>query len=104
MDKLNQPTVRSAIEALQRGDQDAWKVLFTADAQLTDDGEPRDLLHFSQDAIGHEHFETIESVEDNGLRISGQFHSDQWGDFRAFFRFHLATDGRITRLEIGQAS
>ena len=42
--------------------------------------------------------------EDNGLRISGQFHSDQWGDFRAFFRFHLATDGRITRLEIGQAS
>jgi hypothetical protein len=37
-DTLANPTVRAAIEALQRGDQVAWSTLFEPDAELYDDG------------------------------------------------------------------
>jgi hypothetical protein len=33
----------------------------------------------------------------------GAFHSDQWGDFRTYFRFQLSPSGKITRLDLGQA-
>jgi hypothetical protein len=42
-------------------------------------------------------------VENNGLDLLGEFHSDRWGDFRTYFRFQLSPAGRIKRLDIGQA-
>jgi ketosteroid isomerase-like protein len=41
IDRLKNPTVRAAIEALQRGDKQAWAALFEPDATLYDDGNPR---------------------------------------------------------------
>jgi hypothetical protein len=32
---------------------------------------------------------SINKVEDGGLTIYGKFHSDQWGDFKTFMRFHV---------------
>lgn len=101
--QLTNPTVKAALDALQKGDKAAWKALFTADAELFDDGNPRDLQKFTESALGHERFTKIERVENDGHNVYGQFHSDQWGDFRTYFKFHLTSDNKIKRLEIGQA-
>ena len=102
-EKLTNAIVKAAIDALQKGDRKAWSVLFAADATLYDDGRQRSLEKFSRDALGREHFTTIELVENEGLNLVGNFHSEQWGDFRTYFRFHLSSDGKINRLDIGEA-
>lgn len=102
-DRLANPTVKAAIEALQRGDAGSWAALFEHDAQLYDDGSPRSLAAFTRDALGHERFTSIDTVANHGLDVTGHFHSEQWGDFRAYFRFQLAASGKIRRLDIGQA-
>jgi hypothetical protein len=101
--KLTNPTVRIAVEALQRGDREAWASQFSADAKLFDDGEPRSLAEFTQEALGHERFTSIDRVEDLGLHLIGRFHSDRWGDFNTYFKFKLGPTGQIERLDIGQA-
>ena len=102
-DKLTNPTVKAAIEALQKGDRDAWASLFEADAKLFDDGSLRSLHKFNQEALGNERFTSIDRVDNHGLDLTGGFHSKQWGDFRTYFRFQLSSGGKIQRLDIGQA-
>jgi hypothetical protein len=100
--RLTNPTVRAAIEALQRGDKEAWTSQFSADAKLFDDGKPRSLTEFTRQALGHERFTSIDRVESHGSQLIGHFHSDQWRDFVTYFRFELGPDGKIERLDIGQ--
>lgn len=100
---LAHPIVKQAIDALQSGDRAAWAALFAAGATLYDDGEPRDLLAFNREAIGTERFTRIGSVDNGGLDVYGLFHSDRWGDFQTYFKFHLDGNGKISRLDIGQA-
>ena len=100
---LTNSTVRAAIEALQKGDKEAWASLFERDATLLDDGKPRSLARFTREALGHERFTSIDLVENQGLDLTGGFHSDKWGDFRTYFRFQLSPSGKIKRLDIGQA-
>lgn len=100
---LAHPTIKQAIDALQQGDREAWAALFAAGATLYDDGEPRDLQAFNQEAIGAERFTRIDRVENGGRDVYGQFHSDRWGDFNTYFKFQLDSDGKISRLDIGQA-
>jgi len=102
-DSVTNPTVKAAIDALQRGDRAAWSALFEAGAKLFDDGSPRSLETFSRDALGHERFTSIDSVGTGGLEVIGDFHSDTWGDFKTYFRFQLSPAGKIERLDIGQA-
>ena len=100
---LTNPTVKAAIEALQSGDREAWSANFEPGAKLYDDGAPHSLAKFTRDALGHERSTSIDRVENNGLDLVGAFHSDQWGDFRTYFRFQLSPSGKIRRLDIGQA-
>jgi len=102
-DNLSNPTVKSAIDALQAGNQHAWAACFEPGAQLFDDGSPRSLERFSEEAVGHERFVSIDEVSNHGLDLVGRFHSDRWGDFRTYFRFKLSSAGKIARLDIGQA-
>jgi hypothetical protein len=102
-DVLTNATVKAAIEALQKADRKAWSALFEPDAKLYDDGRPRPLQKFTDDALGHERFTSIEHVENHGLDVIGAFHSDTWGNFRTYFRFRLSPAGKIERLDIGQA-
>lgn len=102
-ERLTNPTVKAAIQALQRGDQDAWAALFEPEATLYDDGSPRSLRKFTEEALGQERFTSIDRVENRGLDLIGGFHSERWGDFRTYFRFQLGASGRIKRLDIGQA-
>ncbi len=75
--------------------------LTSTDAKLYDDRKPRDFQKFVKDACGYERFTSIEKVENNGLDIIGNFHTENWGDFKTYFKFHINTKGKITRL-IGQ--
>ena len=105
MDKLEtaHPKLREALAAFQESRRPDWLAAFTPGAELFDDGRPRDFARFSREALGHERFTQIEVVEPGGLGIVGRFHSDQWGDFRTYFRFRIGPDGRFDRLEIGRA-
>jgi hypothetical protein len=100
---LTNPVVKAAIEALQSGSKEAWTALFVPGAEMFDDGSPRSLAQFTESALGHERFTKIERVENHGCDVYGQFHSDQWGNFRTYFKFHLTSDHKISRLDIGQA-
>ncbi|HVY08124.1 MAG TPA: hypothetical protein VHB46_19270 [Burkholderiales bacterium] len=95
--------MKAAIEALQAGDRNTWSALFEPDAKLYDDGLPRSLEKYTMDALGHERFTSIDTVETGGLDLTGAFHSDQWGDFRTYLRFKLSSSGKIARLDIGRA-
>ena len=100
--RIRNATVKAAIDAFQAGDRKAWSGLFVHDAELFDDGSPRSLEKFTRDALGHERFTSFDRVSTDGLEVVGKFHSEQWGDFRTYFRFHLGPDGKIHRLDIGQ--
>jgi hypothetical protein len=101
--KLSNPIVKFAIEALQTGDKTTWFNLFVGDASLYDDGNKQDFKSFFDKALGHERFTSIDKVDNEGLDVYGHFHSDTWGDFKTFFKFHIGDDGKIKRLDIGQA-
>lgn len=103
-DKLTNEVVKKVVTALQINDKSAWYDAFTDDAELFDDGNKIDFKAFSAGALGHERFTSIDKVENNGLDVYGKFHSDQWGNFKTYFKFHLNKEGKVTRLEIGQAS
>lgn len=103
-DQLTNPIVKKAIEALQAGDKKAWFSLFIADAELFDDGHKMNFKSFFEKALGHERFTNIDKVENQGLDVYGRFHSDQWGDFKTYFRFTVNPEGRISHLDIGQAN
>jgi hypothetical protein len=101
---LTNPVVKAAITALENGDLEQWNDLFTGSAELYDDGNKTDLAKFSKQAIGHERFTAIDKIENNGLALYGRFHSDKWGNFKPCFKFHISAEGRIYRLDIGQAN
>lgn len=101
--KLNE-TVKSAFEAWQNGNAEAFTSYFTADAKLYDDGSPRDFKKFVKEACGHEKFTSIDKIENDGKDIYGQFHTESWGDFKTYFKFTLNADGKFDKLEIGQAN
>jgi non-homologous end joining protein Ku len=101
--KIKNIAVKQAVEAFQASDIEKWTSLFAKDALLLDDGNPRNLKEFSTHAITIENFVSIDKVEDNGNSVYGAFHSDEYGDFKAYFKFHFNKEGKISKLEIGQA-
>ncbi len=102
--QIKNPTVRAAIEALNAQDRKAWDALFAPGATFADDGREGSLATFTNGAFGkgRERFTRIDKVENNGLDVFGQLHSDAWGDFKAYFKFQVKDD-KITRLEVGQS-
>jgi len=104
LSKLTNAKVKAAIDALQKGDAKAWFALFAEEVDLYDDGNQMQFNNFFKKALGHERFTSIDKVEQNGLFVYGGFHSDQWGDFKAYFKFKINKDGKINRLDIGLAS
>lgn len=94
--------VQRALKAWQLADSASWLAAFVDKPGLTDDGALRDFTAFSAQ-IGNEYFTDIESVSQDGYTITGQFHSENWGNFPVFFRFVPDENGKFTRLDIGQA-
>lgn len=100
--KLSNPTVRSAIQALDVGDVTTWRSLFANTVAMTDNGSARDFEQFTANALGKEKFVSIDMVDNDCRDVYGQFNAG-WGQFRAFFKFTIGADGRISALDIGQA-
>ena len=100
--QITHPTAKAAFESWQNNDSKAWLALFTAKPALFDDGKPRDFHQFSEQ-IGKEKFTSIDRVENDGTGIIGDFETP-WGKFKTYFRFTIGADGKISRLDIGQAN
>jgi hypothetical protein len=101
---IDHPIVRSAIEAMNSRNKKRWYELFSDKPELTDDGNAQDFNEWSErEVFGSSiaYLASIDKVEDGGPTIYGRFHSDQWGDFKTFMRFHVEDD-KITKLEVGQ--
>ena len=103
-DKLTNEIVKAALDAWQSADLVSWLMCFTPNAILFDDGNPRDLDAFSSQAIGEERFISFDKVENDGKDVFGQFHTEKWGNFKTYFKFSINEEGKIDRLDIGQAS
>ncbi|MEU9807643.1 hypothetical protein [Mycobacterium sp. NPDC050853] len=101
LELVTDSSVRKALTAWQTKDSDGWLAAFVEEPGLTDDGAPRDFSAFSAE-IGNEYFTTIEKVSQDGHTVTGQFHSETWGNFRTFFRFVPDESGKFTQLDIGQ--
>jgi hypothetical protein len=100
---ITNTTAKAAFEAWQKGDSKTFISFFTAAPQLFDDGNPRNFQSFIKDACGHERFTSVDRVGNDGKEIFGNFHTESWGDFKTYFNFHINADGKIERLDIGQA-
>ncbi len=102
--QLTNETVKKAFDALQQNDKQTWYSCFTANTAFTDDGRTLDFRSFFDNAFDKkEKFLSIDKTENNGKDIYGNFYAGQWGTFRVYFRFHIGDDGKIYRLDIGQA-
>jgi hypothetical protein len=67
------PTVRAAVDALQKGDRKTWVAPFEPNVKLYDDGRPGNLETFTKDALGHERFTSIERLDNYGLEVVEDF-------------------------------
>jgi hypothetical protein len=90
--RIANPTLKAAGDALQSGNRQEWAALFEPDAELCDDGRPRSLESFTRDALGHEHFVSIDRVGNHSLELIGHFHSDKWENLgrTSSFSYHPA--------------
>ena len=100
--KIDNPVVRTALEAWQRADSVKWHSLFAPGARLLDDGSPRDLQAFGTEAIREEYFTDIIRIEDEDQTVIGHFHTAKYGDFIARFHFDINAEGKIELLDISQ--
>ncbi|WP_452224134.1 hypothetical protein [Lacinutrix chionoecetis] len=100
---ITNKNVKGAIEALQSGDK-SWYSYFTENPEMTDDGNTKDLHKFFNNALGKEKFLSIDKVENEGKNITGNFKAGMWGTFKVYFNFHENTDGKFSKLDIGQTS
>ncbi|UUV20492.1 hypothetical protein [Paenimyroides aestuarii] len=103
LNKITNENVRKAIEALQNNDKTAFYSYFTKDVVFTDDGRKLDFQSFFDNAFHHkEKFLSIDTIENNGQLINGNFYAGQWGTFRVYFHFHENENKMFNRLDIGQ--
>lgn len=101
-DKITNKNVKAAFDAWQNGDSSTFLSYFAADAKLYDDDNSRNFHGFVKEACGEERFTSIEKVENEGKYITGNFHTQNWGDFRTYFKFSINADGKFDTLDIGQ--
>lgn len=105
-DKIRDPVVRAAVEALGSYDPKKWFGLFAEKARFSDDGIQRDLVKWCEEELfgrHHARITSIDKVEDGGLTFYARYHSDKWGDFQTFWKFKVA-EGKILRLDVGATS
>lgn len=104
LSKISNESVRNAVEALQENDKATWYSYFTEDAIFTDDGRKMDFKSFFDNAFDKkEKFLSLDKIENGGKDLYGDFYAGQWGTFKVFFKFHQNSDGKFSRIDIGQA-
>ncbi|MFD4630196.1 nuclear transport factor 2 family protein [Streptomyces sp. NPDC058284] len=104
VEQLSDPAVRRLLGAVNAGDRDAFVAVLTEDATLSDDGTERDLADWVDREIfsSHGHIDVV-SEQSGGRALVADYRNDTWGEMRTAWRFTVAPDGRISRVETGQA-
>jgi hypothetical protein len=97
------PLVARLVAAINDDDRDAFLATLTADATLTDDGNPRSLRDWIDREIfsAHGHM-NVEREEEHGLHLLARYRNDTWGEMLTFWRFQVTGD-KISRIDTGQA-
>jgi hypothetical protein len=106
LNTIGHSIVKSAIEAMNSRNKKQWYALFSDNPTFTDDGNFHDFTDWCEKELFGSSLAclaSIDKVEDRGLTIYGRFHSDQWGDFKTFLKFHV-DNGKITKMAVGQAN
>lgn len=106
LEKVSDPVVRAAIDALARRDRDHWYELFRDGAEFSDDGIARDLKEWCDEELfgsALAYLISIDRSERGGLTFYARYHSDKWGDFKTFWKFAVE-GGKILRLDVGATS
>lgn len=106
LNKIDHPIIKLAIEAMNGRDKKHWYALFSDSPTFTDDGNSYDFADWCEKELfgaSLAYLVSIDKVEDRGLTVYGRFHSDQWGDFKTFLKFHV-DNGKITKMAVGQAN
>ncbi|WP_212764607.1 nuclear transport factor 2 family protein [Streptomyces sp. I05A-00742] len=101
-EELSDPSVRAVVIAVRDGDRDAFYGAFADHAELTDDGALQDLRAWAEREVfgAHGRIE-VEEERQHGRYVLGRFRSDQWDFPKTFWHFQIS-EGRITRLDVGQ--
>lgn len=102
--ELHNPIVRAALTAVNNNDRATWLSLFSPNAHVTDDGNPRHYVEWADTELfgkGNGRITNVEHEDASGLTIHTMFHSNVWGQFKTFWTFTLRDD-KITRLDVGQ--
>ena|SRR5215207_3630020 len=90
---IDNPIVRSAIQALNSRNKEQWYKLFSDNPMLTDDGNPHDFTKWCEAELFSSslaYLASVDKVEDGGLTVYGKFHSDKWGDSTSTFSIPLS--------------
>jgi hypothetical protein len=101
---IEYPIIKSAIEAMNGRNKKQWYELFSDNPTFTDDEIPHGFTEWCEEELfgsSLAYLASIDKVEDGGLTIYGMFHSDQWGEFKTFLKFHV-DNGKITKMVVGQ--
>ncbi|MFJ1790126.1 nuclear transport factor 2 family protein [Kitasatospora griseola] len=104
VDKLSDPAVRRLLDAVNSGNRDAFFAALTDDATMSDDGSQRDLADWVDREIfsSHGHIE-VQTEKSNGRTLVADFRNDAWGEMRTAWKFTIASDGRVSHFDTGQA-
>jgi hypothetical protein len=102
--EITDPAVRRLVDAINAGDRDAFFAGLTPDATMSDDGTERDLTEWvDREIFSANGRMSVEEVRDEGRSLTATYTNDTYGAMRTGWRFVVAEDGRIGRLETGQA-
>jgi hypothetical protein len=104
LNAISHPIVKVAIEAISNRNKKQWYALFSDSPTFTDVGNPHDFTKWCEEELfgsSRAYLASIDKIENAGLTIYGRFHSDQWGDFKTFLKFHVQK-GKITKMAVGQ--
>ena len=102
--RLSDPAVRAFVTAVNNHDHEGFMALLAPGATMADDGTERDLADWTDREIfsSHGHME-VENESDGGRRLVARYSNDMYGEMRTTWSFTVDDEGRITRIETGQA-
>ncbi|MFF0454398.1 nuclear transport factor 2 family protein [Nocardia africana] len=103
-DQLSNESVRALVTAVNAGDRLGFYNTLATGAALSDDGRPHHLTEWAEREIftTHGHFE-IESESGDGLTVIANYRNDRWGQMPTRWTFTVDADGKISRIDTGQA-
>ncbi|MFF5881894.1 nuclear transport factor 2 family protein [Streptomyces sp. NPDC012589] len=102
--RLSDPAVRAFVTAVNNHDREAFTAVLAEGATMADDGTERDLADWTDREIfsSNGHMD-VEKEINGGRGLVVSYRNDTWGEMRTRWSFTVDDDGRISRVETGQA-